>query len=134
MRGYFGDFATGLPAGFRDLEQMPTPVGCCCGHCEEEIDDGDDGVVVPFWTGDGGLILRIDEDGVGHKLEGEPVLVFHYECSFRSICGGVNHQLGRCHCCGGTEDPDPPHLTRREAALAATRLFEQRALQNARWQ
>ena len=43
----------------------------------------------------------------------------HLECGYRMIAGGVNHILGRCTCCGGTEPPDPPHMTKREAARAA---------------
>ena len=47
----------------------------------------------------------------------------HRECGLRSVVGGLNHQLGNCSCCGGTEDPDPPNMTRREAAKAAARYF-----------
>jgi hypothetical protein len=43
----------------------------------------------------------------------------HRDCSLRMVVGGVNHQIGRCSCCGGTEDPDPPGLTIREAARVA---------------
>jgi hypothetical protein len=35
------------------------------------------------------------------------------------MIGGLNHLLGRCTCCGGTEPPDPPEMTPRQAALAA---------------
>lgn len=47
----------------------------------------------------------------------EPV---HFECGVRAVAGGVNHQRGTCTCCGGTDDPDPPGMTRRQAAQAAT--------------
>jgi hypothetical protein len=47
----------------------------------------------------------------------------HWECGLRSVVGGLNHQLGRCMCCGGTEDPDPPHLSRRDAARAAAEHY-----------
>jgi hypothetical protein len=40
----------------------------------------------------------------------------HEECLVRSIRGGVNHLRGECACCGGTKPPDPPGLTKREAA------------------
>jgi hypothetical protein len=43
----------------------------------------------------------------------------HYDCHLRSIIGGLNHLRGRCTCYGGTEPPDPPDLTRREAARQA---------------
>lgn len=67
---------------------------------------------------------------------GEPVLPadrypipnaeMHTDCFIRGVVGGVNHQLGKCKCCGGTEPPDPPGMTLREAARAAVRLFEER--------
>lgn len=48
----------------------------------------------------------------------------HWECGLRSVVGGVNHQKGLCTCClGGTLDPDPEGMTRREAARAATDLW-----------
>lgn len=43
----------------------------------------------------------------------------HEECAIRSAIGGLNHLRGTCYCCGGTDDPDPPNMTRREAAMAA---------------
>lgn len=48
---------------------------------------------------------------------------WHVECLTRSISGGLNHLLGRCSCCGGTEEPDPPEMTKREAAIAAFKHF-----------
>lgn len=48
----------------------------------------------------------------------------HRECAQRSVVGGVNHQRGTCTCCGGTDDPDPPELSRREAAIAAAYYWE----------
>ena len=49
---------------------------------------------------------------------------WHRECLARSIIGGVNHQQGNCYCCGGDADPDPPGLTKREAAIMAFHLWE----------
>jgi hypothetical protein len=49
---------------------------------------------------------------------------WHPECIARSIIGGVNHQRGTCSCCGGQEAPDPPDLSRHEAAIAAVRYWE----------
>jgi hypothetical protein len=43
---------------------------------------------------------------------------WHVECLYRSIAGGLNHQNGTCSCCGGSDPPDPPGLSRREAAMA----------------
>lgn len=48
---------------------------------------------------------------------------FHTECAARMVIGGMNHLLGRCTCCGGTEPPDPPDLTKREAARNALAVF-----------
>jgi rRNA maturation protein Nop10 len=48
---------------------------------------------------------------------------FHVECAARMAIGGMNHLLKRCTCCGGTEPPDPPGLTKREAARHALAVF-----------
>lgn len=48
---------------------------------------------------------------------------FHVECAARMAIGGMNHLLGRCVCCGGTEPPDPPGLTKREAARHALAVY-----------
>jgi len=45
----------------------------------------------------------------------------HRECVLRSILGGANHIRRLCSCFGGTADPDPPGLSRREAAREAVR-------------
>lgn len=43
----------------------------------------------------------------------------HDECFTRMLVGGVNHLRNLCTCCGGTQEPDPLHLTKRQAAIAA---------------
>lgn len=48
---------------------------------------------------------------------------FHVECAARMVIGGANHLLGRCTCCGGTEPPDDPSLTKREQARTALAIF-----------
>lgn len=48
---------------------------------------------------------------------------YHRNCFVRMIVGGVNHQRGDCACCGGTDDPDPPNMTTRQAADAAARNY-----------
>ncbi len=48
----------------------------------------------------------------------------HWECGMRGVLGGVNHMIGRCTCCGGTEPPDPPGLSRRQAAREAVKQWE----------
>jgi hypothetical protein len=65
-----------------DLTPAPTPVGQRCRWCKEVIVEGDQGIV-----GNGFL--------------------HHKDCYFRVLFGGVNHQIGRCHCCGGNQPADP---------------------------
>lgn len=98
--GLFGDW-TGAPIA-DEVPEIPTPVGEVCVHCVEPIAEGEAGL----------------------RYVNGPVA--HYECQLRGVIGGVNHILGRCTCCGGKEDPDPPGMTRREAAKAAARLWERR--------
>lgn len=70
---------------------------------------------------EGGFLCQWCDEPI---LDGERVancnIPMHEECGLRSILGGINHLLGLCTCCGGTQPPDPPGLTRREAALRAT--------------
>jgi hypothetical protein len=80
-------------------QQIDTPVGAVCLLCEELIDEDDTGTI----------------NYVGQ--------VTHYECMMRSVLGSVGHLRGRCSCFGGDEE-DPPGMTRREAAIAAVRLWE----------
>lgn len=58
----------------------------------------------------------------GEALAATNVLA-HWECGLRAVVGGVNHLRGLCSCCGGTEPPDPPGMTRREAARAAVEHY-----------
>lgn len=44
---------------------------------------------------------------------------YHYECYMRMIVGGLNHLKKTCKCAGGSDTPDPPEMTKRQAALAA---------------
>jgi hypothetical protein len=67
-----------------------------CPYCDEPLEDGS-------------VIIS--------SLDGP--LRYHCECAIRQIVGGLNHLQGRCTCCGGKEPPDPPEMTRREAARAA---------------
>lgn len=89
-----------------DCPHVKTPVGQPCGRCDEPIAADDDGVLIPYVT-------RCDT--VMQPL--------HYECNLRQTIGGLNHLLGRCTCCGGTSDPDPPHMTKRQAAKAAATFW-----------
>lgn len=87
-----------------DTPHGQTPAGSACGRCGEPIALGDDGFVLPH-----------------HSNAHVRQVAYHYACHLRSVCGGLNHLLGRCTCCGGTETPDPPGMTKREAAEAAVK-------------
>lgn len=97
---YFGDWSAPMT---EELEQIPVPVDEQCIWCREGYEPDDCGV----------------------RYANGPTS--HYECFFRQTIGGVNHILGKCWCCGGQEDPDPPGMSVREAAKAAVRLWEQRS-------
>jgi hypothetical protein len=92
----------------RDSQHVSTPVGEACGRCGEAIGADDDGVILPLALGRGAVKWR----------------PYHYECQLRGVIGGLNHQMGRCTCCGGTEPPDPEDMTAREAAKAAVSYFQ----------
>jgi hypothetical protein len=96
------------PAAFssacEDAERVSVPVGACCDWCGERIVGGDDG----YMHGSG------------------EIMVYHADCQVRAVVGGANHQIGKCTCCGGSSPPDPPGLTKREAASMAVLLWEQR--------
>jgi hypothetical protein len=93
-----------------DLARRLLVPGAVCGHCGEPI-EAENAVDLP----------HIGEDGVA-----VPGAV-HRECITRMLIGGINHQRGTCQCGGGPDDPDPPHLTRRQAAIAAWAYHEGRS-------
>lgn len=74
-----------------------------CFICDEPLDAVD--MDIPPRA-----VMRQD----GWTLQG-----MHRYCALRAVVGGLNHQLKRCHCCGGHEPPDPPSLTTREACRVA---------------
>jgi hypothetical protein len=90
-----------------EAPHIPVPVGQQCGRCGEPITSNDSGLVIPLFG---------DPD--------QSEAFYHYECHLRSMVGGLNHQLGKCLCCGGTVPPDPPEMTRREAAKAAVQHWQ----------
>lgn len=96
---WFGREAWNAPVCTAE-DRIEIPVGQPCAHCQELIADGDDG----FANG-------------SH--------VMHYACQVRGLVGGANHVLGTCSCCGGKMPPDPPGLTRREAALVAEKIWRE---------
>jgi hypothetical protein len=91
---YFGEpWASGICDEGR---RVPTPVGSKCVHCFEAFQEGDRGV-----SFDSGMLM-------------------HRECMLRSMVGGVEclkRERAGTHRVGD-HDPDPPGLTRRDAALA----------------
>ncbi len=91
--GWFGK-SWGAPVCIED-DHIETPVGESCRHCDEVFVDGDQGV---------------------REMSGQSM---HLECHLRGIIGGVNHLRGTCTCCGGKDDPDPPNVSKREAARLA---------------
>lgn len=90
-----------------DTPHADTPVGELCWRCDEPIGPDDSGLLIPHWGG--------ADRGSWHP--------YHYDCHMRGIIGGLNHLRGSCTCCGGTEPPDPPNMTKREAASAAVALW-----------
>ncbi|MDR6218318.1 hypothetical protein [Deinococcus soli (ex Cha et al. 2016)] len=90
----------------QDLTTVEPPLGQPCAWCHDPISDGDGGLMIPH-------------------LPGGP-RPYHWQCHTRQITGGANHIRGQCTCCGGTEPPDPPGVTRREAAILAVIAFEDR--------
>lgn len=89
-----------------DTPRVAIPVGALCFHCDEPIGRLDDGFLIPHLSRDGSTERPI-----------------HIDCHVRGFIGGVNHLRGNCSCCGGTEPPDPPTMTKRQAALAAVSLW-----------
>jgi hypothetical protein len=91
----------------RDSEGVvATPVGVPCQRCEEPIEVGDFGLVMP----------HVEAAGTARMAP------HHRECFLRSVFGSVGHQRKKCSCFGGTEE-DPPEMTKREAAIAAVSEF-----------
>lgn len=96
-------FGKGHGASYeRTTPRCTPPRGHQCEHCFELIKQTDDGFLMPYFEGQ-----EFKE------------LALHYECHMRRILGGLNHLLRVCTCCGGSEPPDPPELSRRDAARAA---------------
>jgi hypothetical protein len=83
-------------------EHVKTPIGQRCFACEEQIADGDNGVVMPY--------IGTDASG-GHFATVRPC---HKECWIRSTVGSLAHLNGRCSCHGGDE-PDSGMTYRQEA-------------------
>jgi hypothetical protein len=85
-----------------EIPQVDVPFGAVCVWCEELIDDDDSGII--YANGP----------------------VSHRDCFIRQAVGGLNHVEGRCTCQGGSEPPDPPGISRREAARLAVEAFRRK--------
>lgn len=83
-------------------ESCEVPVGQFCSWCNEMVTEDDEGFFI---------------DG-----DKKP---YHIECHLRSITGGANHLLKLCSCFGGDEEPDPPQLSKHDAAKLAYKIFNQ---------
>lgn len=90
-------------------ELVPTPEGARCMHCDEDIIHGSSGSIMPYTDGNGTMERAI-----------------HLECLGRQVLGSVGHQKKKCACYGGHEEDDPK-LTKREAALAAVRFYQNKS-------
>lgn len=84
-----------------EMERVSTPVGSLCLYCQEPIAEGDQGVVMPFYS-----------------VNGASEVAQHRACVVRTVIGSVGHLKKKCTCYGGTEE-DPPDMTRRQGAEAA---------------
>lgn len=91
-----------------DLVRVDTPVGEKCGRCDELIQLGDKGQIIPH---------------LGKVVKSVP---HHRECFLRSIVGSVGHIEKTCSCYGGDDCGDPPDMTVREAAQAALVAYERK--------
>lgn len=99
-RGWFGE-NWGAPVCFEE-DHIPIPIGQTCLHCGEKFTEGDQGLT----------------DMAGNAM--------HIECDLRAVLGGANHIRETCACFGGTDDPDPPGVTKREAAKLAVIEWEKK--------
>lgn len=86
-----------------DCDHIDTPLNAFCLWCEEPIGAGDNGVVY-----DNGPSC-------------------HLECHLRQIIGSACHVLKTCSCfVPGSDENDPPELTKREASKLAVELAMQK--------
>lgn len=90
------------------MEVVPTPEGQPCMYCEEPIAATDNGLMMPT--------VMLSQNQVQE-------FPLHRECFLRGVYGSVGHQMGKCHCRGGTVE-DPEGMTKRQAAIAAVEYME----------
>lgn len=92
----------------QEAMRVEAPVGRGCLYCEEEILEGESGVLIEAMS----ISLRTEQ------ILDMDTYPLHIECFSRSITKSVGHMKGTCACYGGTEE-DPPGSTLREGAKAA---------------
>ena len=106
MNAWFGTTAWGSICDH--MTHVATPVGKFCLHCEEAIQLGDEGQIIPH-IDDGNVIQR-------------PV---HRECLIRMVVGSIGHQKKQCSCYNKNEaQEDQPGISKRQAAILACNYFE----------
>jgi len=97
------------PNGASDMERADTPAGAVCEYCKEQILEGESGYLMNVLG-----------------LAGPGIVPCHVECFLRQIVGSVSHQLHTCSCYGGHRGRhDPEGMTKRQAALAAVKVWNQ---------
>lgn len=100
---YFGEpWPSGVCEG---APRCPTPVGEKCVHCDEPIQEGDQGSMI------GCMMLGEDKKSVVPSIRPE-----HRECQLRAVLGSIGHLKKKCSCYGG-EGHDEPGMTRRQSAM-----------------
>jgi len=119
---YFGPRPWGVAIDEPQLMDEKAPVGELCYRCGEPIDAGDFGLIMPAWPAPS-RPLNTKELGFWRGANLPSRKIAHRECFLRCIIGSVGHLEMRCSCFGGSAE-DPPEMSRREAAIAAVKLFE----------
>lgn len=112
---YFGRI---WPSGIcDDGDKVETPVGRPCLWCGEEIVDGDQGIMMSY---------------MDTEVTLQPM---HKNCMIRQTVGSVARIERHCSCfVPGSEEEDPPGMTRREAADAAVEAWERQQMIVAEWE
>lgn len=109
---YFGE-PWDAPITDDPAQQVPTPVGEPCTHCDMAVVEGEQGLMM--------LHIGLDADG---KTYGR-VRPVHRECHLRGVLGPVSHMEGRCDCRNPDADRSPA-AWRREGQEVVERLRQRR--------
>lgn len=90
--------------------KVDAPLGLSCLYCDEAVDEDDSGYMRP--------VVAVAE---------RAIVPVHRECDFRMVMGGVEcmkRQRDGTHVVGD-HTPDPPDLSKREAACAAWEFYDE---------